>query len=42
MVVVNMRLLIITQKIDDDDAMLGFMHSWVTEFKGRVDSFVGS
>lgn len=29
-----MRLLIITQKIDRDDTVLGFMHRWVEDFAG--------
>ena len=32
-----MRLLIITQKIDEQDAVLGFMHGWVAEFARQAE-----
>ncbi len=35
-----MRLLIITQKIDEQDAVLGFMHGWIAEFARQTDSVV--
>ncbi|MDO8590482.1 MAG: glycosyltransferase, partial [bacterium] len=35
-----MRLLIVTQKIDEGDAVLGFMHSWLAEFAHQTDSVV--
>ncbi|MDO8482921.1 MAG: glycosyltransferase family 4 protein [bacterium] len=33
-----MRLLIVTQKIDEQDAVLGFMHGWVLEFARQAES----
>jgi glycosyltransferase involved in cell wall biosynthesis len=33
-----MRLLIVTQKIDEQDAVLGFMHGWVAEFARQAES----
>ncbi|MDO8590939.1 MAG: glycosyltransferase [bacterium] len=35
-----MRLLIVTQKIDEGDAVLGFMHSWLAEFAHQTDSVI--
>lgn len=35
-----MRLLIITQKIDRDDPVLGFFHGWIEEFSKRFKSVV--
>ena len=35
-----MRLLIITQKIDLNDAVLGFMHGWIAEFSRQAESVV--
>lgn len=35
-----MRLLIITQKIDERDAVLGFMHGWLAEFSNQAKSVV--
>ncbi len=32
-----MKLLILTQKIDENDDVLGFMHGWVKEFARRCD-----
>jgi glycosyltransferase involved in cell wall biosynthesis len=32
-----MKLLIITQKMDKNDSVLGFMHGWVLEFARKVD-----
>jgi glycosyltransferase involved in cell wall biosynthesis len=43
-----MKLLIVTQKVDKDDANLGFFHRWIEEFAKRVAavtviaSFVGA
>ena len=34
----SMRLLIVTQKIDEQDAVLGFMHGWVAEFARQAES----
>lgn len=34
----GMRLLIVTQKIDERDAVLGFMHGWVSEFARQAES----
>lgn len=34
----NMRLLVITQKIDKGDDVLGFFHEWVRGFAGRCDT----
>lgn len=33
-----MRLLVITQKIDENDSVLGFMHRWVTELSRQCES----
>ena len=33
-----MKLLILTQKIDKDDSLLGFFHSWVEEFAKHAES----
>lgn len=33
----NMRLLLITQKLDQDDDILGFMHGWVTTLASKVE-----
>ncbi len=33
-----MRILIVTQKMDRNDSVLGFFHSWVTEFAPRFES----
>ncbi len=35
-----MRLLIVTQKIDERDAVLGFMHGWISEFARQAESVV--
>lgn len=32
-----MRLLIVTQKVDKNDAVLGFMHRWIEEFSRHCD-----
>lgn len=32
-----MRLLILTQKVDQDDAILGFFHNWLIKFSGSFD-----
>ncbi len=36
-----MRLLIITQKINKNDPILGFFHGWINEFSKHFDSIVG-
>src|SRR3989344_8687589 len=33
-----MRLLIVTQKIDRDDDLLGFFHQWICEFARHCES----
>ncbi|MCR4311234.1 MAG: glycosyltransferase family 4 protein [Candidatus Taylorbacteria bacterium] len=33
-----MRLLIVTQKVDERDAVLGFMHGWIDAFSKQVES----
>ncbi|MBU2219890.1 hypothetical protein KJ665_01980, partial [Patescibacteria group bacterium] len=35
-----MRLLILTQKIDFNDDILGFMHGWVVEFAKHFESII--
>ena len=35
-----MRLLIITQKVDSEDPVLGFFHRWIAEFSKNVDSLI--
>lgn len=35
-----MRLLVITQKIDRSDTVLGFVHSWIEEFSKRLTAVV--
>lgn len=35
-----MKLLICTQKVDKNDDILGFFHSWLVEFANRVDSLI--
>lgn len=35
-----MKLLIITQKVDKNDAILGFFHRWIEEFAKNVESVV--
>ncbi len=35
-----MRLLLITQTIDEDDGVLGFMHGWISTFVSTYDSIV--
>jgi len=32
-----MKLLILTQKVDKNDDILGFFHRWLKEFAGRVE-----
>ncbi len=34
-----MRLLVVTQKIDCNDDILGFFHGWIKEFSKRFESF---
>ncbi len=36
----NMRLLIITQKVDTNDSVLGFFHGWIAEFAKQCTSIV--
>ena len=33
-----MKLLVFTQKIDKDDATLGFFHSWITHLASKIES----
>src|SRR3989338_8420817 len=33
-----MRLLVVTQKIDVGDSVLGFMHGWIAEFSRQAES----
>lgn len=33
----NMRILIVTQKVDQDDSILGFFHRWLIEFAKRYE-----
>lgn len=35
-----MRLLILTQKVDNKDAILGFFHEWIREFSKNVESVI--
>lgn len=35
-----MKLLIITQKVDRSDAVLGFFHEWIVEFSKKLDSVI--
>jgi len=35
-----MRLLIITQKVDENDAILGFFHGWIIEFAKHCKSII--
>ncbi len=35
-----MRLLILTQKVDKNDDVLGFMHGWITEFSKHCESLI--
>jgi glycosyltransferase involved in cell wall biosynthesis len=35
-----MRILIVTQKIDERDSVLGFMHGWISEFARNSESVV--
>lgn len=35
-----MRLLIITQKVDQDDPILGFFHRWIVEFAKHCESVI--
>jgi len=35
-----MKLLIITQKVDKDDPILGFFHRWIEEFAKKFDSII--
>ena len=33
-----MRLLVLTQKVDQDDEILGFFHTWISLFSEHTDS----
>jgi len=35
-----MRLLIVTQKVDKEDPILGFFHRWIVEFASRMEGVV--
>src|SRR3989338_1262094 len=35
-----MKLLIVTQKVDKNDEVLGFFHRWIEEFARHCDSIV--
>lgn len=35
-----MRLLIVTQKVDENDAILGFFHRWIAEFAKHCESVI--
>lgn len=35
-----MRLLIFTQKVDKNDSVLGFFHSWIVEFSKKCESVI--
>lgn len=35
-----MRLLIITQKVDENDAILGFFHGWIAEFAKHCEQLI--
>jgi hypothetical protein len=35
-----MRLLVITQKINNTDPVLGFFHQWIAEFAKRAESII--
>jgi len=35
-----MRLLILTQKVDKEDSILGFFHGWIEEFSKRFESII--
>lgn len=36
----NMRLLVVTQKVDTEDDVLGFFHTWLIRLSERVESLV--
>ena len=36
----NMRLLILTQKVDINDDILGFFHRWIEEFAKRCEKVI--
>src|SRR3990167_8826480 len=36
----GMRLLIFTQKVDKNDSVLGFFHTWIKEFAKRADEVI--
>ncbi len=36
----NMKLLILTQKVDVDDDVLGFMHGWIAEFAKSCEQVI--
>lgn len=37
---INMKLLIITQKVDLNDGLLGFMHGWIKEFANNFEKII--
>ncbi len=39
-IVEHMRLLIITQKVDQNDDILGFMHGWIAEFAKHCEQVI--
>lgn len=34
------KILIVTQKVDKNDSVLGFFHSWITAFSGQFDQVI--
>ena len=35
-----MKLLLVTQKVDEDDEVLGFMHRWIEEFAKHCEKVI--
>ena len=35
-----MKLLILTQKVDENDDVLGFMHGWIKEFAKHYEKII--
>ena len=35
-----MKLLIVTQKVDENDSILGFFHGWIAEFAKHCESVI--
>ena len=33
-----MKLLIVTQKVDQNDSVLGFFHKWIIQFAGHFET----